>query len=310
MRDRRLQKCIAWLLLFFLLAGCGGQSAAGGMPSTEIEASGAPADAEDTADAADAPEEGADVGVPVSGTEHSAAPNALVTSPEPPAPATEAPPEPTLPAGPDLVSGPPMPDSYFSDAAFFGNSLVRGLELYGGLSEASFYGVTSASVFNVEKTLDAELSDGTRATLMDALCEQPHGKIYILLGINEILSDVDFFIRLYNSVLNEIALREPEAELYIMSLTPVTAEKDADDTPFTRERVLEYNEALYRLAAERGCWYVDLVAALSDENGFLPAEDSTDGIHLTRAKYPAWSDWLRTHYPPGTEVPEAGEADV
>ena len=40
---------------------------------------------------------------------------------------------------------------------------------------------------------------------------------------------------------------------------------------------------------------MDAHAALADENGVLPAEESTDGVHLTRSGYELWADYLRRH---------------
>ena len=192
-----------------------------------------------------------------------------------------------------------MGDAFFSDAAFFGNSLIGGLKLYGGLQSAAFFGEQSAAVYNVGTTKNCALSDGTEATLLDALGEAQYSKVYVLLGINEIAFDVETFIGLYTAVLDEIVLREPDAELYIMSLTPITEEKSLDESVFTQERVLEYNIALRALAEQRQCWYVDLVEALAGPDGYLPKEVSTDdGIHLTRETYPSWAEYLRTHYAP------------
>ena len=213
-------------------------------------------------------------------------------------PPTEAPdpPESTEKPGPDLAVMPRADDAFFADAAFFGNSLVQGLSLYGGLTQGDFIAEQSAAVYNVSTTLNASLSDGTEATLLDALCEKQYGKIYILLGINELAFDPAYYARLYGELLDEIRAREPQAELYVMSLSPITVEKDADESVFTQARVLEYNAALRQVADDRGCCFVDLVDALAGEDGFLPSDHSTDGIHLTRDYYPVWADYLRTHY--------------
>ncbi len=200
--------------------------------------------------------------------------------------------------GPDLSAQPRVDDSFFADAAFFGNSLVQGLSLYGGLTRGDFFAEQSAAVYNVSTTLNATRSDGTKATLLDALCEKQYGKLYILLGINELAFDADYYAQIFSALLDEIQAREPQAEFYIMSLTPLTAEKDGDDTVFTQERVLAYNAALRQVAAERKCWFVDLVDALAGPDGFLPGEISTDGIHLTKETYPVWAEYLRTHYAP------------
>ena len=197
-----------------------------------------------------------------------------------------------------LREQPPVGDELFSDAAFFGNSLVCGLQLYGGLTQGDFYAVTSASVVNVSLTKNFELPDGSHCTLLQALADKSYGKVYVLLGINEIGFETAHFIELYSDVLDQIAEIQPEAELYIMSLTPVTQKKSEEGALFSMERVREYNEALEALAQQRGCRFLDLVEALADDSGYLAAADSSDGIHLMPVKYHVWADCLRSHYDP------------
>ena len=40
---------------------------------------------------------------------------------------------------------------------------------------------------------------------------------------------------------------------------------------------------------------MDTHAALLDEDGALPADGSTDGVHLTKPYYKTWLEYLRTH---------------
>lgn len=201
-------------------------------------------------------------------------------------------------AGPELAECEAVDDEFFADAAFFGNSLVDGLRRHGGLSQGSFFAVTSASVVNVGVTLNCILENGSKGTLIAALTQRQYAKIYILLGINEIGFEPDYFAELYGAMLDRIRGGEPDADIYIMSLTPVTQECSDGSEFFNMERIELYNEALLALARDRQCYFVDLCQALADEDGFLPAEDSTDGIHLKPEKYPQWADYLRTHVKP------------
>lgn len=209
-----------------------------------------------------------------------------------PTPAPE--PEDTY-TGPDLTECEPVEDGFFSDAAFLGNSLVDGLSRYGGLRHGSFYAATSASVVNVDMTRNSYLESGDKATLIEAMTEKEYGKIYILLGINEIGFDPDYFSRLYGAMLDRIRRDEPEADIYIMSLSPVTEACSGDSDVFNMERIGLYNDALYALAQEKECYYVDLCQALAGEDGYLSEAESTDGIHLKPEKYPDWAEYLRTH---------------
>lgn len=231
------------------------------------------------------------------------APEPTVTAAEPP-PVTESPaadhaPEPPedTPEPPEDIPEPtpPLRDAAFADAAFLGNSLVDGLRGFGGLEQGEFFAVDSASVVNVGTLKNTTLSDGAEASLIEALCEREHGKIFVLLGVNEISFAPDYFVHLYGGVLDTILEREPDAEIYVMSLTPVTKAKNDEGSYFTMEAVNAYNDALRALAEERGFHYIDLVDALAGEDGFLPEENSTDGIHLTREVYPVWAEYLRTH---------------
>lgn len=197
--------------------------------------------------------------------------------------------------GPDLIECEAVDDGFFADAAFLGNSLVDGLHRHGGLSEGSFFAATSASVVNVDMTKNCWLESGAKATLMAALTEKQYAKIYILLGINEIGFDPDYFSELYGAMLDKLRESEPDADIYIMSLSPITEERSGYRDVFNMERVGIYNEALYALAQEKACYYVDLCQALAGEDGYLPKEESTDGIHLKPEKYPQWADYLRTH---------------
>ena len=227
-----------------------------------------------------------------------AAPVPAPTTPEPSEPTAtpvpEAPPEPTPTPRPERVE-----DDWFADAAFFGNSILDGLHSFGGLQYGSFFAGTSASVLNVETMRNASLADGTPATLMDALLEKQYSKIYVLLGINELGFNVGSFTELYAGLLASIAENEPNAEIFVMSLTPITERRNNSEDLFTKDKVLAFNAAIRAMVEEQGYTYLDLYPAFADENGWLPAEKSSDGVHFTAAAYREMAEFLRTHYDGG-----------
>ena len=210
-----------------------------------------------------------------------------------PVPSAEPTPEPTPPPG-------PADDSYFADAAFLGNSLMEGLHLFGGLQDGAFYSGTSASVVSVSAVKDCKDQYGAPSTMLHALLEKQYKKIFVLFGINELGFQKDAFIDIYADLLGDIAAGEPDAEIYIFSLTPITQKRSDAEELFTRARIEEFNEAIAQMA-ERGGWhYMDLYTAMADENGWLPEADaSKDGIHFNGPKYAQWVDFLKT-YPYGS----------
>ena len=232
---------------------------------------------------------------PTEDGEETAAPEGT-EEPVPPAPSEEPLPEETPEPVPTRVE-----DDFFADAAFFGNSLVDCLRIFGGLEYGTFIAGTSASVLSVETVRDAHLSSGAPATMLDALLEQQYGRIYVLFGINELGFNTGSFVELYEELLGKVAEAEPDAEIIVMSLTPITERRSNSEDLFTRDKVLEFNAAICAMASRHGYGYLDLFTGLSDENGWLPQEQSTDGVHFTADKYLEWAEYLRKN-PDGSKI--------
>ena len=199
-------------------------------------------------------------------------------------------------AAPDLAEREPVDDEFFSDAAFMGNSLMDGFRLFSGLTTCDYYAATSMTVVGATTKVCTTLDNGAQGTLVDGLIQRPYGKIYILLGINEIGFEVQTFIDYYSAMLDTIIAAQPDCDIYIMGITPVSAAKSSSGEVFNMTRITEYNTALRQLAADKGCYYMDLVSALAGPDGYLPASETTDGVHLSVNMYQKWLNYVRTHY--------------
>ena len=183
---------------------------------------------------------------------------------------------------PDLTKqSEPAGDDYFADAAMLGNSLVDGMNLYSGL-KMSYYGKTAATVYS---------------NRLSELLQKRYGKVYIGFGINELGGNWDDVFTKYRSIVDRIREAMPEAELYLMAVTPVT-KTVSDRGTFTMKRIGEFNARLRALAEESECWYLDACTPLCDESGYLPAAYAGwDGSpHLATAGYVAWADVIRSYY--------------
>ena len=197
--------------------------------------------------------------------------------------APTVPPPTEAPAYGKLGESEAVDDSFFDDAAFLGNSLVDGFRLYSGLTGCTVYASTSMTVVGA-------------GDLVNQMPQGTYGKVYILLGINEIGYDSYYFKELYSQLLDQIVQSQPDADIYIMGLSPVSANKSASSSTFNMDKVNEYNDRLLELAEEKRFYYIDLCEALAGEDGFLPAECTTDGVHFTPDKYTQWLDYLKTHH--------------
>jgi lysophospholipase L1-like esterase len=190
------------------------------------------------------------------------------------------------PPYPDLKEGERQPDSFFADAAMLGNSLVDGMKLSSGIN-MKYFGKTSGTV---------------KSNRLLELLQYNFGKVYIQLGINEIGGSAENFINGYRSIIQQIRDAMPEADIYIMAITPVTKSKAASGS-FSMTKINATNELLYALAEEMQCWYLDCCTPLCTSEGYLQdAYAGWDGSpHLDAKGYQAWAEVLRTHYAPEKE---------
>ena len=185
---------------------------------------------------------------------------------------------------PDLTEQTALTDEQLKSSAILGNSLVEGLKMYSKLSTLNFYSGTSMSVTSA------------KTSALPNMLKTQYQRIYIELGINEIGGDVSAFKSQYGDMIDTIRAAEPDAEIYIMAILPVSQAKSSGGTQFTIDNVKKYNTVLYELATEKECWYVDAYAALVGADGYLPADQTWDGVHLTAETYSIWENYIRTHY--------------
>lgn len=189
-----------------------------------------------------------------------------------------------------------MEDSYFDDVAFVGDSRTDGFRLYSGLDRGTYFCVTGETVASATDMENWKTEEGKKISLADAVAAADCGKIYLMLGVNELgWNGTDIFRTHAGNLLQRLKADHPDAEIVVQSLLPVSAEQDAKGSYVNNQRILAYNQVWRELAEENGCDYVNAAEAVTGEDGCLPADMSFDGVHLNRAGCHAWLDYLRTH---------------
>ena len=188
-------------------------------------------------------------------------------------------------------------DDYFADAVFLGDSRTDGLRLYSGLSEGTFLCLTGATVESVFTKAAWKQPDGTQVPLLDALADVENcGKIYLMLGINELgWAGTDIFRNQSTKLLERLREDHPDAEIYIQAILPVSAAQEAKKSYVNNSRIAAYNEVWRELAYELGVSYLEVGEVLTEEDGCLPKNLTYDGVHLTPKGCKIWLEYLRTH---------------
>ncbi len=183
-------------------------------------------------------------------------------------------------------------EGYFNDAVFVGDSLTVGFQMSSDLVEPEFLASTALSVTGLG-SVDAP---GGGGSILDRIWNDSYKKIYIMLGINELIepSNKDAFIAKYSGVIDLVKESHPDAYIYVQSILPVSQKEDSRGR-LRNEYIRDFNVALEQMTVEKGAYYLDIASALADENGFLPEDSTVDGIHLHQEYYLKWLDYLKTH---------------
>lgn len=195
---------------------------------------------------------------------------------------------------PETLPGAPADDSYYADALFIGDSRTVGLSQYvpGLDSYATFYCAVSLSIFN---TLSAQIAnvDGVSMSVDNALQHKSFGKIYLMVGINEIGYERNAWLETYRGVIARIRELQPSATIYIQSIMHVSSGKEAANPVFNNAEVNARNEGLKTLANGTDIFYMDINYLIDDANGALSADLTFDGVHLTAGAYDLWYQEIR-----------------
>ena len=192
--------------------------------------------------------------------------------------------------------------SYFSDAAFLGDSLTVGFSDYQiNLSGALICGYRSISPNTIVNRTTVTNPDRGEEVALDVLAANQPAKLYILLGTNALVQtgNEDSFINYYARMLDELRAALPNTTFYVQSILCATQETVEDDAPgLSPDHIGPINQQIKALCEERGLYYLDLNAEFSDENGYLLTDYAQpDGIHLTVSGYNKWVSYLCTHTP-------------
>lgn len=183
--------------------------------------------------------------------------------------------------------------SYFSDALFIGDSRTMGLWQYGQADGADFFANTGMSVYNVrEKQVD--VSGNGKVTLEQLLASKHYGKIYLMLGINELGYEREKTVNKYKELLDWIREKTPDSIIYIQANLHVSAERSDSDEIFNNKNIDDFNQRTAEFIDNKKVFYIDANQIFDDENGNLRQEYTSDNTHVLAKYYVVWVDWLLT----------------
>ncbi|MDD8049030.1 MAG: GDSL-type esterase/lipase family protein [Thomasclavelia sp.] len=183
-------------------------------------------------------------------------------------------------------------DSYFKDTLFIGNSLIEGFRETGLIKKGTFYGVNGYNVDQVYSSKEIKVGN-EKMYLSQAIKLKSFKKIYLEFGINEIEWPAqDIFIQRYEKVIKMVKEAQPQATIFIMSLTPI-AKKNLYSYESTQ--LVEMNKRLYTMCENNAWFYIDIYNGLVGNDGYISHDLTADGLHFKNEGYKAWKEYLLEH---------------
>lgn len=182
---------------------------------------------------------------------------------------------------------------YFDDALFIGDSRTVGLMEYGNLEKATFLADSGLSVYGLAWKKISVPGKG-KTTFDEVLAEKQYGKIYLMLGMNELGYRFETTKERYRETLEKILAAQEDAVIYLCANMHVTAEQSEKDEIYNNENLNRMNELIASLADGERTFYLDVNELFDDENGNLSEEYTSDALHVLGKYYVEWIDWLCT----------------
>ena len=181
--------------------------------------------------------------------------------------------------------------SYFDDALFIGDSGTQlGYVNMVNLKMLTFFANVGMSVYNVFSK-EVSVPKVGKVKLKDLLSEKKFGKIYIMLGINELGYNMENTMKKYKELVEYIENRQ-NCLIYIQANLHVTEKKSKTDKIFNNTNINLFNNKIKEIANDKNIFYIDINEKFDDTSGNLCAEYSQDNIHIYAKYYKEWSKQL------------------
>ncbi len=187
---------------------------------------------------------------------------------------------------------PPVQDTVRTeDALFIGDSRTVGLSEYAEMKNTDFFANVGMTVYNIRKKTVSVPGVG-KVTLHELLEGKKYGRIYLMLGINEIGYNTEKTVRKYRELIVFIQEKQPNASIFIQANLHVDKGRSSKDTVINNPAINGLNSAISEIADGRNIFYLDVNIIFDDEDGNLSAEKTGDGTHPYAKYYYEWGRWL------------------
>jgi lysophospholipase L1-like esterase len=207
-----------------------------------------------------------------------------------------------------------VPDAYFNDSVFIGDSVSLKLSYYvkqtrqgyaSLLGNAQFLCAGSMGSGNaMEPVSDSSIHPsfrGQKTTLEDAVAAMGAKKVFIMLGMNDIaIYGPEQAAQNMMQLISRIKAKSPNVQIFVQSATPKLFNNP--NHKLNNNTLFEYDLKLYELCKSmesQGVYFLDIAYVMRDGQGNLPANYCSDpedqALHFTDEACKLWIQYLYTH---------------
>lgn len=189
-----------------------------------------------------------------------------------------------VPASPQAKSS-----SYYDQCAFVGDSHIKGLSGYNVVSDGRVFAQNGMSIAHINDYIS-----------VDNIKRVNPSNIYIMMGTNGVMwLKWEDMISQYEAFVNKVTDALPDASIYILSIPPVSAGREAKPDvasgKYLNSDIDSYNNELLKMAEKNKWYYVDVNSALKNASGCLDESQTSDGIHMSKDLYGVFESYILSH---------------
>ncbi len=190
-----------------------------------------------------------------------------------------------------------VPDSWYENTLFIGNSQMNGLAHYARVPNAHYYAKDAMTFVNVFKKELSDQDNFKNMTLEALLISRQYDKIVLNFGFNEAgAGGFKWFSTRFDQFMEKIRTWQPNAKIIINAIMPVSrgllAERGEAGNCWKPENLRKLNDFFKSYANGTDVFFIDCTPYFGDQDGYMFDSITNDGIHVKVKYYKVWRDWM------------------
>lgn len=195
---------------------------------------------------------------------------------------------------------PDMADAgdYFDDVIFMGDSTSYALYKWSmqnqEFEKSTFLVRGSVSIHSLISGQKKYFHQGKEKRVEDAIFDDGKGKLFMMLGINDVgRIGAEETMKLLEELMDIILEKNPELDVYLESITPIRA-KDQGGC-MTNDEFDRYNQMVKAYAEENGHHYVEIAPYFKDNENAMVGSYAYDNVHANETGLDLWVRVLKQY---------------